>query len=90
MEKLAVLYLIGVNLFTFAVYGADKWKAKKQKWRIPERTLLILAAIGGSPGALAGMYFFRHKTKHRLFRMGIPLILAAQVVTGCMICFRLS
>ena len=56
----------------------DKWKAKKNRWRVRESTLLIVAALGGSIGSLAGMYLFRHKTQHLKFTLGIPLILAAQ------------
>ena len=56
----------------------DKWKAKKNRWRIRESTLLTVAALGGSIGSLAGMYLFRHKTQHLKFTLGIPLILAAQ------------
>ena len=56
----------------------DKWKAKKNRWRLRESTLLIVAALGGSVGSLAGMYLFRHKTLHLKFTVGIPLILAAQ------------
>ena len=58
-------YLIFINLFAFCTYGIDKWKAKKGAWRVPEKTLLILALIGGSAGAWFGMQIFRHKTKHR-------------------------
>ena len=56
----------------------DKWKAKKNRWRIRESTLLLVAALGGSVGSLAGMYLFRHKTLHLKFTVGIPLILAGQ------------
>ena len=56
----------------------DKWKAKKNRWRVRESTLLIVAALGGSIGSLAGMYLFRHKTQHLKFTLGVPLILAAQ------------
>ena len=56
----------------------DKWKAKKNRWRVRESTLLIIAALGGSIGSLAGMYLFRHKTQHLKFTLGVPLILAAQ------------
>ena len=59
---------------------ADKWKAKKNRWRIPEATLMGVAALGGSIGALAGMYLVRHKTQHPKFTLGIPLILAIQMV----------
>lgn len=77
-EALAI-YLSVVNLITFFVYGLDKWKANHDKWRIPEHTLLMLAAVGGSMGVWSGMYIWRHKTKHWKFRLGIPLILVAQV-----------
>lgn len=61
---------------------ADKRKAKKNLWRIPERTLILTAALGGSIGSLAGMYTFRHKTQHPKFTIGIPVILAAQIVAA--------
>jgi uncharacterized membrane protein YsdA (DUF1294 family) len=73
-------YLIGINVLTFLLYGIDKWKAQKGKWRIPEETLIWLAIVGGSIGALLGMYLFRHKTKHRKFTLGIPAIILAQAV----------
>lgn len=73
-------YLIGINVLTFLLYGIDKWKAQKGKWRIPEETLIWLAIVGGSIGALLGMYLFRHKTKHKKFTLGIPVIILAQAV----------
>lgn len=73
-------YLIGINVLTFLVYGVDKWKARKDRWRIPEDTLIWLAIVGGSVGALLGMYLFRHKTRHNKFRIGVPVILLVQVV----------
>ena len=73
------IYLILVNAVAFFLMLADKQKAKKKQWRIPEATLMSSALIGGSIGALAGMYTFRHKTKHPKFTVGIPLILAVQV-----------
>ena len=60
----------------------DKWKAKKNRWRVRESTLLIVAALGGSIGSLAGMYLFRHKTQHLKFTLGVPLILAAQCLVA--------
>lgn len=78
MMYLLILLLI-VNLVAFALYGIDKYKAKHQKWRITERTLLLIAAVGGSVGALFGMQFFRHKTQHAQFKYGVPAILIAQV-----------
>ena len=74
-----MIYLILVNLFTFAVYGIDKNRAKHHAWRIPENTLIFLALIGGSVGALAGMYTFHHKTRKTKFKIGIPLILICQI-----------
>lgn len=74
------LYLIIINAAGFLLMLADKLKAKRGAWRIPEATLLGAAVLGGSVGALAGMYLFRHKTRHIKFTLGIPLILVAQVV----------
>ena len=78
--KYIVIYLLSVNLITFLVYGLDKWKAKRDKWRVPEKTLILLAVIGGTIGALLGMQVLRHKTKHIKFTVGIPVILVAQLV----------
>ena len=80
-----VLYLALITLATFVIFGLDKWKAKRKSAhpsvrRVPERTLFLLAAAGGSVGALLGMKVFHHKTLHRSFRIGIPLILIAQLV----------
>ena len=84
--RLLVYYLLAVNLLTFLAYGLDKWKAvrngqrsKHPSRRIPETTLLLLAALGGSPAALLAMYLFRHKTLHKKFRFGIPAILLVQI-----------
>jgi len=78
-EKALVLYLAAINLITFFTYGIDKYRAKKEMWRIPEKTLFLLPILGGSIGAIAGMKFFHHKTKHWYFRYGLPLILLAQI-----------
>lgn len=72
-------YLAAVNLLAFTVYGTDKRRAKKDKRRVPEKTLFLLAIIGGSVGAWAGMYTFRHKTRHWYFVWGIPAILLVQI-----------
>lgn len=77
--KILILYLVFINLLTFAAYGIDKCKAQKNAWRIKESTLLLLAAAGGSVGALLGMQIFRHKTKHPKFTVGVPLILLVQI-----------
>jgi len=79
-EHLVPLYLIIVNAAAFLLMLADKLKAKRGAWRIPEATLIGAAAIGGSVGALAGMYCFRHKTRHLKFTLGIPVILIAQIM----------
>lgn len=72
--------LAALNVLTFLVYGWDKLCAKREgARRVPEKTLLFLAVIGGSVGAILGMHFFRHKTRHAQFRYGLPLILALQV-----------
>ena len=73
--QIVIGYIIILNIVTFAVYGIDKIKAKKGAWRIPEKSLLLLAFIGGSLGAAAGMRFCRHKTLHPQFKWGVPLIL---------------
>ena len=74
------IYLLIINLVAFYLYWSDKRKAKKGKWRIPENTLLLVALIGGSVGALAGMYIFRHKTKHWKFKILVPLFLILHIV----------
>ena len=74
-----VYYLLGINAVTFIVYGIDKYKAKKAKWRIPEATLLLLAVLGGSIGAWMGMKVWHHKTMHKKFKYGIPAILLIQI-----------
>ena len=76
--KYFLLYLLLINAIAFVLMLADKQKARKNRWRIPERTLIGTALLGGSVGALLGMYTFRHKTKHPKFTLGIPAILAAQ------------
>lgn len=78
--KLFLLYLIIVNIIAFVVMGVDKYKAKKKKWRIPEKVLFLWAILGGSIGAMYGMHLFRHKTKHKSFRYGIPAICIVESV----------
>ena len=74
-----LVWLAVINLLTFIVYGADKRRARKGKWRVPEKTLFLLPLLGGSIGALLGMRVFHHKTKHWYFVWGIPTILLAQI-----------
>lgn len=78
--KLLYLYLLLVNAAAFLLMLIDKVKARKNRWRIPERTLLTVAALGGSLGAVLGMNLFRHKTKHPKFSIGLPCILAVHIV----------
>lgn len=82
---LLAVWLVLINTVTFCVFGVDKWKAKRKEKkssvrRVPEKTLLILSAIGGSVGALLAMRAFHHKTLHKAFRFGVPLILVLQIV----------
>ena len=80
MTKLIFLYLLIVNAIGFVLMLGDKRMAQKKLWRIPESTLLAIAAMGGSIGSLIGMYTFRHKTKHLKFTIGIPVILILQAI----------
>ena len=80
--KFILLYLLIINAAGFLFMLADKWKARKNRWRIPEATLMTVAVLGGSIGSLLGMYTVRHKTKHLKFTLGIPLILAVQIVAA--------
>lgn len=78
--KFILLYLLIINAAGFLYMLADKYRAKKNLWRIPEARLMLIAVLGGSIGVLAGMQLARHKTKHAKFFIGVPLILAIQVV----------
>ena len=78
----SLYYLAFINIITFMVYGIDKLKARKGKWRIPESTLLMLAVVGGSIGAWWGMKAWHHKTLHKKFRYGIPFIMVLQIGIG--------
>lgn len=79
LHSCLVCYLLAINAVTFIVYGIDKYKAKKAKWRISEATLLLLAVLGGSVGAWVGMKAWHHKTMHKKFKYGIPAILLIQI-----------
>ena len=78
--KYILIYFVLMNLVTFFIFGLDKRKAKKHAYRIPEKTLFLLAVAGGSIGAETGMLYFRHKTKHARFLIGIPLIIVLQIL----------
>ena len=79
MMNIILGYLLAVNIASFLLYGIDKYKAKKGKWRVSEATLLMMAVIGGSIGAWAGMRLWHHKTMHKKFKYGIPIIIILQV-----------
>lgn len=78
-------YLLIINAVGFTLMLVDKFKARKHLWRIPEATLLLVAAVGGSVGCLIGMYTVRHKTRHIKFTFGIPLILAIQILLAVLL-----
>lgn len=86
--KYILLYLLLINAIAFVLMLVDKYKAKKNLWRITEATLMMSAALGGSIGALAGMYTFRHKTKHLKFTLGVPAILIAQIAVAVWLLMR--
>ena len=97
--SVVLYYLLAINLLTFVAYGHDKWKARhphphihprSTRKRTSEATLMLLAALGGSVGALLAMYLFRHKTLHKKFTLGIPLILVAQVVLAIVCAWLLT
>jgi len=79
VERLAI-WLLFVNLLGFILFGFDKLRAVRRKWRVPEAVLLLAALVGGSPGCIAGMLLFRHKTRHTQFRLGLPLILVTHLL----------
>lgn len=81
--KMIPAYLLIINAAAFCAFGIDKTKARKNAWRIPEKTLLALALLGGSAGALLGMAVFHHKTRKKKFSIGIPLILTVQSGLAC-------
>ena len=82
-----IIYWAAINIVTFFLYGIDKWKAKRAKWRIEESTLLLWAAFGGSVGALLGMKAWHHKTQHNKFKYGVPAILIAQIALAVVIIY---
>lgn len=75
-------WLLLVNFIAFVLMGLDKRRARREQWRISEKTLFLPAVLGGSLGAIAGMRLFHHKTKHWYFRYGLPALLALQVLLG--------
>lgn len=90
MLETIAFYLVAVNLLAFVLYGIDKWKARHDRWRISEATLLGVAALGGSIGALAGMQIWRHKTQHWKFKIGVPLCLVIQVALAVWLFYKMD
>ena len=86
--KFILLYLLIINAVGFLLMLVDKFKARKNLWRIPEATLITVAALGGSIGSLLGMYIVRHKTRHIKFTVGIPAILILQIALVLLIVFK--
>lgn len=82
IQGIIIVYLTIINIAAFAAFGIDKAKAKRGKWRTPEKTLIGMAVLGGSVGALIGMGIWHHKTKHKKFTVGIPIILLLQIAFG--------
>ncbi len=90
MMKWALLWVLALSLADFVLMGVDKRRAKRGAWRVKERTFFLLALLGGSPGALLGMWTFRHKTRHWYFKFGLPAILSAQIALGLWLAWRLT
>ena len=88
LYQILLVYLLLVNAAGFLLMLVDKIKAKKKKWRIPEARLMMVAALGGSIGSLLGIYALRHKTRHPKFTIGIPVILALQILLGIALAAR--
>ena len=89
LYQILLVYLLLINAAGFLLMLVDKYKAKRNLWRIPEATLMGVAAMGGSIGAIAGMNLFRHKTKHPKFYIGLPVILALQIVLVYLLALKL-
>ena len=83
--RIAIVWFVAINAVSFVVYGLDKQRARRSRWRISESALLALALAGGSIGAWMGMLVWRHKTKHKKFRNGIPLIIIVQCIAVLLI-----
>lgn len=90
MKWIVLVYVAVMSLITFAVFGLDKFKAKANRWRIRERTLFLLAILGGGIGAFLGMQIFRHKTQHKQFVIGIPAIMIVQFIALILFWIKVS
>ena len=87
---ITLIYLAAINVVTFFLYGIDKYKAKRSKWRVKESTLLWMSVIGGSVGGMLGMKVWHHKTQHKKFKYGVPFIFWAQVSTAVLLFYFLA
>lgn len=86
-EFYLLLYLFIINTFSFIYISIDKYRAKKNKWRIRERTFFLLAILGGANGIILGMTMFRHKTQHKSFYIGMPIIYLINLVIGILLVY---
>ncbi len=88
--RAVLIYLELINLIAFALFGIDKRRAKRGKWRIPEGTLILCAVLGGGIGALAGMLVFRHKTRKPRFTVGVPVIMGMQLILALLLLWAVA
>lgn len=86
--KTVLVWLAVINLIAFALMGLDKWKARRDAWRIPEKTLFLAALLGGALGGTVGMHLFHHKTRHWYFRFGFPVLLILQLLLAGFLAYR--
>ena len=86
--KVVLVWLAVINLIAFALMGLDKWKARRDAWRIPEKTLFLAALLGGALGGTVGMHLFHHKTRHWYFRFGFPVLLILQLLLAGFLAYR--
>ena len=86
--KAVLVWLAVINLTAFALMGLDKWKARRDAWRIPEKTLFLAALLGGALGGTVGMHLFHHKTRHWYFRFGFPVLLILQLLLAGFLAYR--
>lgn len=86
--KAVLVWLAVINLIAFALMGLDKWKARRDAWRIPEKTLFLTALLGGALGGTVGMHLFHHKTRHWYFRFGFPVLLILQFLLAGFLAYR--
>lgn len=86
--KVVLVWLAVINLIAFTLMGLDKWKSRRDAWRIPEKTLFLAALLGGALGGTVGMHLFHHKTRHWYFRFGFPVLLILQLLLAGFLAYR--